>query len=149
MKAPGTYFSEMSRYGRAFSPMTMTCCGGTIVSPVRNTNPFASPLSSPLVVHDEVTAALVYAFGGHPNAELRLYFAKQRYKSDVIVNDLELETPILSVNNSNTFKNDVKNLPPPHFVISTTCELDMEKKESVVDPLRHLLHNETTHTCSA
>lgn len=96
-------------------------------------------------VHDEVTAALVYAFGGHPNAELRLYFAKQRYKSDVIINDLELETPILSVNNSNTFKDDVKNLPPPHFVISTTCELDMEKRESVVNPLRHLLHNETTH----
>ncbi|KAM0257236.1 hypothetical protein ACHAQJ_004474 [Trichoderma viride] len=96
-------------------------------------------------VHDEVTAALVYAFGGHPNAELRLYFAHQRYKSDVIINDLELETPILSVNNSNTFKKDVKELPPPHFVVSTTCELDLEKRESIVDPLRHLLHNETTH----
>jgi hypothetical protein len=96
-------------------------------------------------VHDEVTAALVYAFGGHPNAELRLYFAHQRYKSDVIINDLELETPIMSVNNSNTFKKDVNELAPPHFVISTTCELDLEKKESIVDPLRHLLHNGTTH----
>ncbi|KAL6853230.1 hypothetical protein J3F83DRAFT_756255 [Trichoderma novae-zelandiae] len=96
-------------------------------------------------VHDEVTAALVYAFGGHPNAELRLYFAHQRYKSDVIINDLELETPIVSVNSSNYFKKDVANLPPPHFVISTTCELDLEKPESVVAPLRHLLFNETTH----
>ncbi|KAL6791451.1 hypothetical protein GGI42DRAFT_335720 [Trichoderma sp. SZMC 28013] len=96
-------------------------------------------------VHDEVTAALVYAFGGHPNAELRLYFAKQRYQSDVIVNALELETPILSVNSSNYFKRDVANLPPPHFVVSTTCELDLEKPESVVAPLRHLLFNETTH----
>ncbi|ETR97421.1 hypothetical protein M419DRAFT_91632 [Trichoderma reesei RUT C-30] len=96
-------------------------------------------------VHDEVTAALVYAFGGHPNAELRLYFARQRYQSDVIINNLELQTPILSVNSSNYFKRDVANLPPPHFVVSTTCELDLEKPESVVAPLRHLLFNETTH----
>lgn len=95
-------------------------------------------------VHDEVSAALVHAFGGQANSELSLYLAKQRYHSDKIINNFTLEAPIVGINNSLLFEEHVNTLPAPHVLVSTTCELDLIR-DDIKRPLDKLLHNSTTH----
>ncbi|KAF7558558.1 hypothetical protein G7046_g5596 [Stylonectria norvegica] len=94
--------------------------------------------------HDEVTAALVHAFGGQKNAELSLFLERPRYHMGDIIGNFTLESPIVSLNNSHGLRRAVREDKPPHIFVSTTCELDLEV-DRVVTPLRTLLANATTH----
>jgi hypothetical protein len=75
--------------------------------------------------HQEVTAALVYAFGSQKNSTISLFFAEQRYGMEKIINEFKLSSPIASTKSSSDFKNAVRESLPPQVLISTTCELDI------------------------
>lgn len=93
--------------------------------------------------HDEVTAALVHAFGGHPGAQLTLYLKHQRYNMDVIINSFELPAPIVAVHSSDILIDHVdKPAVRPDILVSTTCEIDAERKPNA---LRQLLALGSTH----
>ncbi|KAL2753086.1 hypothetical protein ACRALDRAFT_1066011 [Sodiomyces alcalophilus JCM 7366] len=92
--------------------------------------------------HDEVTAALVHAFGGHPNAQLTLYIKNQRYNMEAIMENLDLPSPIVAVESSDIFIDHAQGPHPPDILVSTTCEIDPERKPVA---FRHLLARNTTH----
>ena len=77
--------------------------------------------------HDEVTAAFVHAFGSQPDTTLDLYLARQRYGIKEIINNFTLASSksIGAIKQIRDFSVDVRDLPPPHILISTTCELDL------------------------
>jgi hypothetical protein len=78
--------------------------------------------------HDEVTAALVTAFGGQADIELTLMLRRQRYNMEEIMNSFELASPISKIISHNDLASVVSNGPRPHVLVSTTCELDLESK---------------------
>ncbi|ROT36151.1 hypothetical protein SODALDRAFT_328521 [Sodiomyces alkalinus F11] len=92
--------------------------------------------------HDEVTAALVHAFGGHDNAELVLYLKNQRYNMDAIINGFRLHSPIVAVESSDIFLDRMQAGPRPDILVSTTCEIDADRKPNA---FRYLLAQGTTH----
>ncbi|KAI5456657.1 hypothetical protein BGZ63DRAFT_323453, partial [Mariannaea sp. PMI_226] len=94
--------------------------------------------------HDEVTAALVHSFGGYPDAELRLYLRNQRFGIDAIISNLDLTSPIISINHSDVFYTDAHSQPPPEILVLTTCVLDI-RHSSMVEALDYLLSSTTTH----
>ncbi|KAI5456143.1 hypothetical protein BGZ63DRAFT_435505 [Mariannaea sp. PMI_226] len=93
--------------------------------------------------HDEVIASLIYAFGGHPDAELQLYLAKQRYGMDEIVSNFSLQSPIMSIGKPAAFNGSVYT-QAPDVLLSTTCEFDLISRH-MQEPLAYLLSNTTTH----
>lgn len=94
-------------------------------------------------VHDEVAAALVHAFGGQENSELSLYFLRQRYGMEDIMSNFSLVAPVTVLNSSTSFGASMQELPPPDILVSTTCELDLERHG--IQAIRGLLANATTH----
>ncbi|KAH8168464.1 hypothetical protein LIA77_11728 [Sarocladium implicatum] len=80
-------------------------------------------------VHDEVTSALVHAFGGQHDVDLRLYQKRQRYNMSAIVDEFSLSSPIQNITHVDHFWNDSMALPP-HVVVSTTCELDLNWRKN-------------------
>jgi hypothetical protein len=85
-------------------------------------------------VHDEVTSALVHAFGGQPDVELMMYQHHQRYNMSAIVDEFDLVSPIKNITTPFALLNDTLHTPP-HIVISTTCELDTTFRKDVFDAL--------------
>ena len=80
-------------------------------------------------VHDEVTSALVHAFGGQHDVDLVMYQKRQRYNMSAIVDDFSLMSPIQNITHVDHFWNDSL-LLPPHVVVSTTCELDLNWRKN-------------------
>ncbi|KFH48663.1 hypothetical protein ACRE_003670 [Hapsidospora chrysogenum ATCC 11550] len=78
--------------------------------------------------HDEVTAALVTAFGGQPDIDLTLMLRRQRYNMEEIMNSFELASPISKIISHDDLASVVSNGPRPHVLVSITCELDLESK---------------------
>ena len=82
--------------------------------------------------HDEVTAALVYAFASQKDSALTIYSARLRYGSEKIIKEFNLP---ISINNTKNFKKAVRESPPPPILISTTCELDLPRLSDTLDIL--------------
>lgn len=93
-------------------------------------------------VHDEVSAALITAFGGHSDAEMKLWFANQRYGMQDITNKFDLRTPIVSRNGSKDFHAAVDKEAHPDIVVLTTCEHDTLHMPAAI---HNLLTNGTAH----
>ncbi|KAK0383035.1 hypothetical protein NLU13_8951 [Sarocladium strictum] len=85
-------------------------------------------------VHDEVTSALVHAFGGQRDVELMMYQQKQRYNMSAIVDEFKLPSPIRNITSPPALRNDTLETPP-HVVVSTTCELDTQFRQDVFETL--------------
>ncbi|KAL6862584.1 hypothetical protein ACO1O0_002820 [Amphichorda felina] len=78
--------------------------------------------------HDEVTSALVTAFGGQPNIELTLMLRRQRYNMEEILNSFKLNSPVSKIISHDDLGALVSSTNLPHVLVSTTCELDLENK---------------------
>jgi hypothetical protein len=72
--------------------------------------------------HDEVVAALVYAFGAHPRAKMSLYQLLARYNITDVMSDFELPNKVPKHKGPGAFENgkDV-----PDILVMSTCEIDM------------------------
>lgn len=92
--------------------------------------------------HDEVTAALVHAFGGQPDVELALMLKHQRYNMEDIMAAFELASPVSKIVSSDLFPKLVGVGPQPHILISTTCQLDINIH---TDAFRKMLSEHKTH----
>lgn len=92
--------------------------------------------------HDEVSAALMHAFGSVPDAELHLYFKAQRFKMEDIMANFTLQAPVVELNSSEAFSAAMYNGPAPHVLVSTTCEIDSAVRPAT---FHHLLTLPTTH----
>ncbi|KAF7557765.1 hypothetical protein G7Z17_g389 [Cylindrodendrum hubeiense] len=92
-------------------------------------------------VHDEVLAALVHAFGGHPNAKMNVYLHSQRYKMNDIISNFTLAANT-TMKNIKAFRPAMFRNPHPHVVVSTTCEFDLGITKGA---LQNLLDNGNTH----
>lgn len=96
--------------------------------------PTASP-SAPVTItlvetggsHDEVTAAIVHAFGHQPNVALSLFQLTQRYGMGKIMDTFNVSASIVRKKSTFDFNKSVKEDPHPQILISTTCELDILK----------------------
>ncbi|KIV98811.1 uncharacterized protein PV09_09425 [Verruconis gallopava] len=71
--------------------------------------------------HDEVSAALVHAFGSLSNARLHLYLERPRYGLLDVLKSFNLSSPIVAVNSTSEFG---ARGPKPQILVSTTCEVD-------------------------
>ncbi|GJC88665.1 hypothetical protein ColLi_11503 [Colletotrichum liriopes] len=78
--------------------------------------------------HDEVTSALVTAFGGLPNVDLTLMLRQQRYNMQDIMNSFKLASPISKLISHDDLASLVAGNTLPHVLVSTTCELDLGNK---------------------
>ncbi|KZL81594.1 hypothetical protein CI238_10615 [Colletotrichum incanum] len=78
--------------------------------------------------HDEVTSALVTAFGGLPDVDLTLMLRQQRYNMQDIMNSFKLASPISKLISHDDLASIVAGATLPDVLVSTTCELDLENK---------------------
>ncbi|OBR09881.1 hypothetical protein CH63R_05573 [Colletotrichum higginsianum IMI 349063] len=78
--------------------------------------------------HDEVTSALVTAFGGQPDISLTLMLRQQRYNMQDIMNSFKLASPVSKILSQDDFAALVAGATLPHVLVSTTCELDLDAK---------------------
>ncbi|KAH7347499.1 hypothetical protein B0T11DRAFT_142146 [Plectosphaerella cucumerina] len=92
--------------------------------------------------HDEVSAALMHAFGSIRDAELRLYFKAQRFNMEDIMANFTLQAPVVELNSSDSFTAAMYGGPAPHVLVSTTCEIDAAVRPAT---FHHLLTLPTTH----
>jgi len=76
--------------------------------------------------HDEVSAALIHAFGKQENAQLQTYFLLQRYGIKQIIADFNLTNKIPPSKSFEQFKSSLKT-QVPNILVMTTCELDSPK----------------------
>jgi hypothetical protein len=83
-------------------------------------------------VHDEVTSALIHAFGGQHDVDLMMYQKRQRYNMSAIVDEFDLVSPIKNITLPTVLRNDTLE-NPPHVVVSTTCELDTNWRKEVFE----------------
>ncbi|KAH7152687.1 hypothetical protein EDB81DRAFT_431935 [Dactylonectria macrodidyma] len=91
--------------------------------------------------HDEVLAALVHSFGGHPNARVNVFLYRQRYEMEKIMRNFTLASRT-TVRGISAFKPAMMRNPHPHVVVSTTCELDLKFAKP---GFQNLLDNGATH----
>ncbi|RKL47262.1 hypothetical protein BFJ72_g2253 [Fusarium proliferatum] len=90
--------------------------------------------------HDEVAAALMHAFGNQEGSSLDVYFANQRFNMQGIMANFTLAANV-TINKWDKFANDVTE-NPPHILVSTTCEFDLDRG---TDPIVNLLKTANTH----
>jgi hypothetical protein len=95
--------------------------------------------------HDEVTAALIHAFGTQKRAEISFYLLLQRYGIADIINDFNLTSPIAAKKSSPSFDKAVKADTPPQILVSATCEVDLKKHTASFEAL--LAGNKTFLFC--
>ncbi|KAF2430440.1 hypothetical protein EJ08DRAFT_570479, partial [Tothia fuscella] len=93
--------------------------------------------------HDEVTAALVHAFGRYPNSKVSLYLLLQRYGISQILSSFNLSNPIAGNHSSFELQDSLSTTTdaPPKILVSSTCELDLVRLD---EPYTNLLKGEKT-----
>ncbi|KAK3045598.1 hypothetical protein LTS18_013680, partial [Coniosporium uncinatum] len=94
--------------------------------------------------HDEVSAALIHAFGKQENAQLQTYLLLQRYGIKEIIADFNLTNKIPPSKSFEQFKSDITQ-QVPNILVMTTCELDSKKMPREMDAL--LARGETYLFC--
>ena len=77
--------------------------------------------------HDEVTAALIHAFGKQPGAEISTFLLLQRYGITDIIQGFNLTSPIAIGKPSGAFEASLTDLPHPHILVAATCEIEIIK----------------------
>ncbi|KAH8895291.1 hypothetical protein GQ53DRAFT_855542 [Thozetella sp. PMI_491] len=92
--------------------------------------------------HDEVTAALIHAFGSQRNSKLRLFLKGLRYEMEQIISNFTLPEPFPAIEPFGAFAAAVEQSPPPQVLVSTTCEVDLGR---AMGPLAQLLDQGRTH----
>ncbi|KAF5676802.1 hypothetical protein FHETE_1995 [Fusarium heterosporum] len=90
--------------------------------------------------HDEVAAALMHAFGNQEGSQLDIYFANQRFNMQDIMANFTLAANV-TINKWDKFASAMKE-NPPHILVSTTCEFDLDRG---ADPIVNLLKTANTH----
>ncbi|KAM0352556.1 hypothetical protein ACHAPU_002226 [Fusarium lateritium] len=90
--------------------------------------------------HDEVAAALMHAFGNQEGSQLDIYFANQRFHMQDIMANFTLAANV-TINKWDKFASAMKE-NPPHILVSTTCEFDLDRG---ADPIVNLLKTANTH----
>lgn len=90
--------------------------------------------------HDEVAAALMHAFGGQEGSQLDVFFANQRFQMQDIMANFTLGANV-TVNKWDKFASAVTE-NPPHILVSTTCEFDLDRG---AEPIVNLLKTASTH----
>ncbi|KAF4450321.1 hypothetical protein F53441_6604 [Fusarium austroafricanum] len=90
--------------------------------------------------HDEVAAALMHAFGGQEGSQMDAFFANQRFHMQDIMNNFTIAANV-TVNKWDKFASAVTE-NPPHILVSTTCEFDLDRG---ADAIVKLLKNANTH----
>lgn len=84
--------------------------------------------------HDEVSAALINTFGAQPNVKLELYQHAQRYGIKSILDKFELSYPLADFAPFQQLMAH-EDVPEPHILVSTTCELDSIQLKEQFDTL--------------
>lgn len=77
--------------------------------------------------HDEVTAALIHAFGKQKHTEISTYLLLQRYGIADIIQSFNLSSPIAADKPSGAFEASLDGSPFPHILIAATCEMEIVK----------------------
>ncbi|TLD26255.1 gb [Venturia nashicola] len=75
--------------------------------------------------HDEVTAALIHAFGNQESVEISTYLLLQRYGIADIIHGFNLSSPLVSTKPPNAFEASLDASPLPHILIAATCEIEI------------------------
>ncbi|KAE9992549.1 hypothetical protein EG327_008686 [Venturia inaequalis] len=75
--------------------------------------------------HDEVTAALIHAFGKQHDVEISTYLLLQRYGIGDILHDFNLSSQIVADKPSGAFEASLDGFPFPHILVAATCEIDI------------------------
>lgn len=86
--------------------------------------------------NEEVTAAMVYAFGRQPLSPLSLYLLEQRFQMGEIIKEFNISSPIVAEKASIDFADVVNGPTPPQLLISSSCETDLIR---LSDPFETLL----------
>ncbi|CEI66629.1 hypothetical protein FVEN_g10173 [Fusarium venenatum] len=115
--------------------------GNSKKAPAKDPNePLRIVLTESSGTHDEVAAALMHAFGGQEGSQLDVYFANQRFQMQDIMGNFSLPANI-TINKWDKFASAVTE-NPPHILVSTTCEFDLDRG---ADPIVKLLKTASTH----
>lgn len=77
--------------------------------------------------HDEVTAALIYAFGNQQGVKISTYLLLQRYGIADIIHNFNLSSPIVTDKPSGAFEASLDGSPFPHILVAATCEIEIVK----------------------
>ncbi|QDS70431.1 hypothetical protein FKW77_009676 [Venturia effusa] len=75
--------------------------------------------------NEEVTAALVYAFGRQALSPVSLYLLEQRFQMGEIIREFDLPTPIAANKSSLDFAAAVDGPGFPELLVSSSCEIDI------------------------
>lgn len=75
--------------------------------------------------HDEVTAALIHAFGKQHDVAISTYLLLQRYGIADIFHDFNLSSSIVADKPSGAFQASLDGLPFPHILVAVTCEIEI------------------------
>lgn len=94
--------------------------------------------------HEEVVAALVYAFGSQPNVELSLYLLLKRFGLPELMDSFALSSNQKpKIKSPYDFPKLYNDLTIPHILVLATCELDLLRLEQSIDAI--LAYNNSTH----
>lgn len=85
--------------------------------------------------HDEVTAALIHAFGKQPNTETSIFLLLQRYGISDVIDSFNLSAPIMADKASGAFEASLENSPHPNILVAATCEIEIVKLAGAYDKL--------------
>lgn len=86
--------------------------------------------------NEEVTAALVYAFGQQPLSPISLYTLEQRFQMGEIIREFNLSAPLAANKSSLDFADAVDGPGFPQLLISASCELDLIRLHDPFEALR-------------
>ena len=92
--------------------------------------------------HDEVSTALMHAFGNQKDAELKVFLRQRRFNIEEIHRHLDLAAPLAANRGLDEFAWAVRREPAPHIIVSTTCDGDMRRLRG---HMRMLLKESNTH----
>jgi hypothetical protein len=92
---------------------------------IEDTGPLSISIIESGGSHDEVSAALIHAFGSHPRAELSLFLLLKRFGISKIIADFNLTSPIVADRSSVGFPKAVEQGARPQILVSATCEADL------------------------
>jgi hypothetical protein len=75
--------------------------------------------------NEEITAAMIYAFGKQPLSPISLYLLEQRFQIGDIIGEFNLSSPIVANKSSLDFADSIHGPTYPQLLVSSSCELDL------------------------
>ena len=94
--------------------------------------------------HEEVVAAMVYAFGSQPNVELSVYALRKRFGLSGLIDSFALSSQQKpEIKSTNDFPRLYNDSTIPHILVLATCEHDLLRLEQPIETI--LAYNSSTH----